>query len=121
MEQSPRGRQREPEQTLAFRRVLQTAVLHVQSAGRQEVQAGDVLASILQQPKSYAAQILESQDITRLDVLNFVSHGITKVPLGDQPGEPDEDERPSTAAPRRATITPNMNDPPGASALGFTM
>ena len=55
VEQFSRGQQKEPEQTLAFRRVLQTAVLHVQSAGRQEVQSGDVLAATLQQNKSYAA------------------------------------------------------------------
>ena len=71
----------EPAQTLGFRRVLQTAVLHVQSAGKDEVRSGDVLASILQQPKTYAAQLLEAQNITRLDVLNYISHGISKVPL----------------------------------------
>src|SRR4029079_3329899 len=53
IEQFSRGQQKEPEQTMAFRRVLQTAVLHVQSAGRQEVQSGDVLAATLQQAKSY--------------------------------------------------------------------
>ncbi len=74
-------RSREPAQTLGFRRVLQTAVLHVQSAGRDEVRSGDVLAAILQQPKAYAAQLLEAQGITRLDVLNYISHGISKVPL----------------------------------------
>ena len=58
---SGRGQQKEPEQTMAFRRVLQTAVLHVQSAGRQEVQSGDVLAATLQQTKSYAAQLLAAQ------------------------------------------------------------
>jgi ATP-dependent Clp protease ATP-binding subunit ClpA len=51
LEQFGRGQQKEPEQTLAFRRVLQTAVLHVQSAGRQEVHSGDVLAATLQQTK----------------------------------------------------------------------
>ena len=74
-------RSREPAQTLGFRRVLQTAVLHVQSAGKDEVRSGDVLAAILQQPKAYAAQLLEAQGITRLDVLNYISHGISKVPL----------------------------------------
>ncbi|SVC84022.1 uncharacterized protein METZ01_LOCUS336876, partial [marine metagenome] len=74
-------RVREPAQTLGFRRVLQTAVLHVQSAGKDEVRSGDVLASILQQPKTYAAQLLEAQNITRLDILNYISHGISKVPL----------------------------------------
>jgi len=80
VEQFPRGFEKEPDQTRAFRRVLQTAVLHVQSAGRGEVQAGDVLAAVLQQPQSFAAQLLELQGITRLDVLNYISHGITKTP-----------------------------------------
>ena len=81
LEQFPRGgRGREPDQTLAFQRVLQTAVLHVQSAGKDEVRFGDVLAAILQQPNSYAAELLQSQEVTRLDVLNYISHGISKVP-----------------------------------------
>ena len=73
----------EPEQTLAFRRVLQTAVLHVQSAGRQEVQSGDVLAATLQQNKSHAAQLLAAHGVTRLDVLQYITHGITKTPHVD--------------------------------------
>ena len=80
VEQFSRGQQKEPDQTLAFRRVLQTAVLHVQSAGRQEVQSGDVLAATLQQNKSYAAQLLAAQGVTRLDVLEYITHGTSKVP-----------------------------------------
>jgi ATP-dependent Clp protease ATP-binding subunit ClpA len=87
VEQFPRGRQHEPDQTLAFRRTLQTAVLHVQSANRPEVQAGDLLAALLQQTKSFAAQLLDAQGVTRLDVLNYISHGISKVPTGQSPGE----------------------------------
>ena len=94
IEQFPRGAQKEPEQTLAFRRALQTAVLHVQSAGKSEVQAGDLLAALLQQNRSYAAQLLEGQGVTRLDVLNYISHGISKVPTPDEPGQ---EERPATA------------------------
>ena len=71
----------EPDQTLAFRRALQAAVLHVQSAGREEVRSGDVLAAILQQSTTYAAQLLKTQHIERLDILNYISHGISKVPL----------------------------------------
>ena len=71
-------RSHEPAQTLGFRRVLQTAVLHVQSAGKDEVRSGDILAAILQQPKAYAAQVLEAEGITRLDILNYISHGISK-------------------------------------------
>jgi ATP-dependent Clp protease ATP-binding subunit ClpA len=78
VEQLKRGHEREPEQTTAFQRVLQTAVLHVQSAQRQEVHAGDILAAILQQPKSHAARLLQSHGITRLDVLDFISHGVSK-------------------------------------------
>jgi ATP-dependent Clp protease ATP-binding subunit ClpA len=88
VEQFPRGQQKEPEQTLAFRRVLQTAVLHVQSAGRQEVQSGDVLAAVLQQNKSHAAQLLSAQGVTRLDILQYITHGIAKVPRADA-SEPD--------------------------------
>jgi len=80
IEQFSRGQHKEPEQTLAFRRVLQTAVLHVQSAGRQEVQSGDVLAATLQQNRSYAAQLLAAQGVTRLDVLEYITHGVSKVP-----------------------------------------
>ena len=69
IEEMKRGEEREPEQTAAFRRVLQTAVLHVQSAQKPEVQAGDVLAAILQQPRSQAARLMAAQGITRLDVL----------------------------------------------------
>jgi ATP-dependent Clp protease ATP-binding subunit ClpA len=90
VEQFPRGREKEPSQTLAFRRVLQTAVLHVQSAGRSEVRAGDVLAATLQETKSFGAQALLSQGVTRLDILNFISHGIRKVPGPiDETPEPD--------------------------------
>src|SRR5215216_6337487 len=107
LEQFSRGRNREPEQTLAFRRVLQTAVLHVQSAGRDEVRSGDVLAAMLQEPKSYAAQLLNAHGVTRLDLLNFISHGIAKVPIEpDEPGDSreartvggDEDEGGSSTA-----------------------
>jgi ATP-dependent Clp protease ATP-binding subunit ClpA len=81
IERQRRGAEGDPEQTIAFRRVLQNAVLHVQSAQRDEADAGDILAAILQQPKSHAAQLLAGQGITRLDILNYISHGITKTPL----------------------------------------
>jgi ATP-dependent Clp protease ATP-binding subunit ClpA len=96
VEQFARGQQKEPEQTLAFRRVLQTAVLHVQSAGRQEVQSGDVIAATLQQNRSHAAQLLAGQGITRLDVLEYITHGKTKVPPAS-PGGPDTGEPASDA------------------------
>ena len=109
VEQVKRG-QREPEQTVAFRRVLQTAILHVQSAQRDEANAGDILAAILQQPKSYAADLLTSQGVTRLDILNYISHGITKHPATSEAGEAaggvDEDAAAGAASdPLRAYCT----------------
>ena len=94
IERLKRGNEREPEQTTAFQRVLQTAVLHVQSAGRQEVKAGDILAAILQQPRSHAARLLEAQDITRLDILEYISHGVSKLPSSDAP-DPNADPAPA--------------------------
>jgi ATP-dependent Clp protease ATP-binding subunit ClpA len=88
IEQVGRGRDREPEQTAAFRRVLQTAVVHVQSAQRDEAHVGDVLAAILQQPKAHAAILLAEQGVTRLDVLEFISHGVAKTPFAT-PGAPE--------------------------------
>ena len=81
VEALPRGQEREPEQTTAFRRALQTAVLQVQSAQRHEAQVGDLLAAILQQPQTRAAALLAEQGITRLDVLEYLAHGITKAPI----------------------------------------
>src|SRR5262245_15333978 len=85
MERMPRGREQEPEQTAAFRRVLQTAVMHVQSAQREDAQVGDLLAALLQQPKAHAARLLTEQGITRLDILEFISHGIAKTPIATAP------------------------------------
>ncbi len=93
IERVARGQERQPEQTRAFAHALQTAVLHVQSANRQEVQAGDVCAAILQQTKSHAARLLAEQGVTRLDVLEYISHGITKTPVRQ-----DDDHEPSGAA-----------------------
>ena len=89
----PRGQEREPEQTTAFRRALQAAVMHVQSAQRQEAQVGDLIAAILQQPQTRAAMLLAEQGITRLDVLEFLAHGITKTPIhSDRSSDPSDGE-----------------------------
>jgi ATP-dependent Clp protease ATP-binding subunit ClpA len=99
VEALPRGQEREPQQTTAFRRALQAAVLHVQSAQRQEAQVGDLIAAILQQPQTRAAALLAEQGITRLDVLEYLAHGITKTPIHhDDGGVPDaSDGRDGTA------------------------
>ncbi len=74
------GDEREPQATLGFQRVLQRAALHVQSTGKQEVTGANVLVAIFSERESHAAFFLNEQDITRLDVVNYISHGISKVP-----------------------------------------
>jgi ATP-dependent Clp protease ATP-binding subunit ClpA len=122
IEQFTRGQQKEPDQTMAFRRVLQTAVLHVQSAGRHEVQSGDVLAATLQQSKSYAAQLLAGQGITRLDVLEYITHGISKVPPSVPGG--NDSESPAGDADADAGVGErggsSARDPLSAYALNLT-
>jgi ATP-dependent Clp protease ATP-binding subunit ClpA len=117
VEQFSRAQQKEPEQTLAFRRVLQTAVLHVQSAGRQEVQSGDVLAALLQQSKSFAAQVLANHGVTRLDVLNFITHGISKVPFTEGQAREPEGEAEAGGGERGSATA---RDPLGAYAVNLT-
>jgi ATP-dependent Clp protease ATP-binding subunit ClpA len=65
-----------PQPTVGFQRVLQRALNHVQSAGKEEADAGDLLASILLEEDSHGAHALQSEGITRLDVLSYISHGI---------------------------------------------
>jgi ATP-dependent Clp protease ATP-binding subunit ClpA len=89
LETLPHGAKRPPDQTLAFRRVLQTAVLHVQSAGKTEADVGDILAALLAQGRSFAVDLLAGQGVSRLDILNYISHGVSKVP-GEGLGDPSD-------------------------------
>ena len=75
------GRDTQP--TLGFQRVLQRAVYHVQSSGKKEVTGANVLVAIFGEKDSHAVYFLTQQDVTRLDVVNYLSHGIAK--LGDEP------------------------------------
>ncbi|MBK1701555.1 ATP-dependent Clp protease ATP-binding subunit ClpA [Thiococcus pfennigii] len=82
----PAGDKRETQPTLGFQRVLQRAVFHVQSAGKKEVTGANVLVALFSEQDSQAVYLLNQQNITRLDVVNFISHGISKVP-GENPDE----------------------------------
>jgi len=66
--------------TLGFQRVIQRAILHVQSSGKKEVTGANILVAIFGEKDSYALHFLTQQGITRLDVVNYISHGITKAP-----------------------------------------
>ncbi len=73
------GDNRDTQPTIGFQRVLQRALYHVQSAGKEEVLGANVLVAIFSEKDSYASYLLHRHDVTRLDVVNFISHGISKV------------------------------------------
>ena len=89
-EKLPEGHDQDPIQTVGVQRVLQRAVMHVHGAEKKEVDAGDILAAMFYEENSYAVYYLKSQGINRLDVLSYISHGISKV------GGPDSDEMTGT-------------------------
>ncbi|NBC21062.1 MAG: ATP-dependent Clp protease ATP-binding subunit ClpA [Alphaproteobacteria bacterium] len=74
--------------TAAFQRVVQRAILHVESSGRDEVTGANVLISIFSERESHAAFFLQEQDMTRYDAVNFVSHGVAKRPGASRPSTP---------------------------------
>ncbi len=77
----------EAKPTAGFQRVIQRAVIHVQSSGREEVTGGNVLVAIFAERESHAAYFLQEQEMTRYDAVNYISHGIAKVP-GMSEGKP---------------------------------
>ena len=94
----PRNTEEYPQTTIGFQRVIQRALHHVHSAGKEEADAGDMLASLFLEEDSPAVHFLLEEGITRLDVLNFLSHGISKSsgePLqeGDDEAESPHEER----------------------------
>ncbi len=72
--------ERETQPTLGFQRVLQRAVFHVQSSGKKEVTGANVLVAIFSEQESQAVYFLKQQDVARIDVVNFIAHGIAKTP-----------------------------------------
>ena len=75
----PEGDEREVQPTLGFQRVLQRAVFHVQSGGKKEVGVANVLVAIFSEKQSHAIYLLNRHGVTRLDVVNYVSHGLSKI------------------------------------------
>ncbi len=107
---------RETQPTLGFQRVLQRAVFHVQSAGKEEVTGANVLVAIFGEPDSQAVYLLNSQNISRLDVVNYISHGISKV-SGDDDAEgfgqaesSEEAESDSTSKTPLENFSTNLNE-----------
>ena len=97
------GEEREVQPTLGFQRVLQRAVFHVQSSGKKEVGVANVLVAIFSEKQSHAVFLLNRQHVTRLDVVNYISHGLSKI------AEEKTDKEDAQADAER--------DPEGGSAL----
>ena len=97
----------DPKPTAGFQRVVQRAAIHVQSSGRDEVTGANVLVALFSERESHAVYFLQTQDMTRLDAVNFISHGIAKAPgrSAQRPvqgsanteggSEPEREEKPS--------------------------
>ena len=97
--------------TLGFQRVIQRAILHVQSSGKKEVTGANVLVAIFGEKDSHAVYFLHQKGVTRLDVVNFISHGISKVPQAapgkaDGEAEPEQEQSPGGAL---ENFTLNLN------------
>ena len=81
----PTSDERDTQPTLGFQRVLQRAVYHVQSSGRKEVTGANVLVAIFGEKDSHAVYFLNQQEVARLDVVNYIAHGVAKI--GQEPGQ----------------------------------
>ncbi|TDR40717.1 ATP-dependent Clp protease ATP-binding subunit ClpA [Tahibacter aquaticus] len=111
----PPSDERDTQPTLGFQRVLQRAVYHVQSSGRKEVTGANVLVAIFGEKDSHAVYFLNQQEITRLDVVNYISHGIAKIghEPQQQPGGGSEREAEEGGEPKGNPLTEfasNLNE-----------
>ncbi|MDX1282772.1 ATP-dependent Clp protease ATP-binding subunit ClpA [Shewanella colwelliana] len=103
--------ERETQPTLGFQRVLQRAVFHVQSSGRNEVTGANVLVAIFSEQESQAVYLLRNGEITRLDVVNFISHGVGRDEI-DNPQEQEqiEDQSETEERSKLSQFTANLNE-----------
>ncbi|MFT8674925.1 MAG: ATP-dependent Clp protease ATP-binding subunit ClpA [Acetobacter sp.] len=118
----------EPKPTAAFQRVIQRAAIHVQSTGRDEVTGANVLVALFAERESHAVYFLQLQDMTRLDAVNFLSHGIAKAPdrstrrpvtgtgtgsgadKGEEPERGSTESKPQKNQDALSTYCVNLND-----------
>jgi ATP-dependent Clp protease ATP-binding subunit ClpA len=83
----------EPQQTLGFQRVLQRAAAHVQSSGKEIVEGKNILVALFREENSHALYLLQRQGISRLDVLNYISHGVSKLPPEEEEAAASQNHR----------------------------
>ena len=92
LETLPGGSDHQPQQTLSFHRVLQRAVIHAQSAEKKEINGGNLLIAMFREPDSYAVYLLQEQGITRFDLVNYISHGISKIAAAEEWPQSEEEQ-----------------------------
>ena len=92
LETLPGGSDHQPQQTLSFHRVLQRAVIHAQSAEKKEINGGNLLIAMFREPDSYAVYLLQEQGITRFDLVNYISHGISKIAAAEEWSQSEEEQ-----------------------------
>lgn len=105
---------RETQPTLGFQRVLQRAVFHVQSSGKREVSGANVLVAIFSEQESQAVYFLQQQAIARIDIVNFITHGISKTPGREDsnespPEQAEEENAPDTSNNPLDSFATNLN------------
>jgi len=109
----PASSKADTQPTIGFQRVIQRAVLHVQGVGKKEVTGANVLVAIFGEKESHAVYFLHKQNISRFDVVNYISHGISKVPGESQPESPSSEEGeegPATEKSPLDVFTVNLNE-----------
>lgn len=109
----PESSDTETQPTLGFQRVIQRSVMHVQGAGKKEVTGANILVAIFAEKESHAVYFLHKQNISRFDIVNFLSHGITKLPEGHSELPAPEETEETPVAPERSPLdvfTVNLNE-----------
>ena len=112
-ERRARTRSVQPRLSLGAQRALARAALRVESTGRDEVRGSDLLVAIYDEPESYAADMLEDEGVTRLDVVSYLAHGVSKLQPAHGIAHPGRRRRGRrrARAPRRAATTPSPPSP----------
>lgn len=100
---------RETQPTLGFQRVLQRAVFHVQSSGAREVTGANVLVAIFSEQESQAVFLLKREEVSRLDLVNYISHGISKVDQGGQQRSSGPAQQPQGDDSEEGEVSANAN------------
>ena len=109
----PEGVQRETQPTLGFQRVLQRAVFHVQASDKKEVTGASIFVALFSEQDSHAVYLLHKQDVSRLDVVNFLAHGTTKLEQDNDAEEPSTETGTADAENTSSALekyTTNLNE-----------